>query len=164
MTRSDPPLSEVHRKKIAPLVPPSTTRAAARGARTVVFPKEFCGFSGAALVGRTCRKSINIPRRAGGGWGDCEGQSVWLNICRTFLNELNERQQPEFHSREKRAQESEKPSGAGDEVDGGGRQRGCLFGRRPSLCVPGGSPVGKDGARGAYSIGSLFILAHWPVA
>jgi hypothetical protein len=51
-----------------------------------VFRKGFCGFSGAAPVGRTCRKSIR--RRL----GDLEEQGAW-NIWRTFLNELNERQQ-----------------------------------------------------------------------
>ena len=95
---------------------------------------------------------------------DWEEQGVWLNIWSTFLNELNERQQLKFHCREKGAQESEKPSGAGDEADRGGQKRGWFLGRRPSLCVGGGSPVCNDGARGTYSNGSMFILAHRPVA
>ncbi len=69
MARSDPLLSEVHWKKTAPLLPPSTTRVATRGPRTVVFRKGFSGFFGAAPVGRTCRESIHIPQRDGGGWG-----------------------------------------------------------------------------------------------
>src|SRR5260370_40628591 len=35
----------------------------------------------------------------------------------------------------------------GDEVDGGGRRRGCSSGRPASLCIPGGSPARGDDAR-----------------
>jgi transposase len=44
---------------------------------------------------------------------DGEEQGVWLNIWRTFLNELNERRQLEFHSPEKRVQELENQAGQG---------------------------------------------------
>jgi hypothetical protein len=38
-------------------------------------------------------------------------------------------------------------AGQGDEVDGGGRRRGCSSGRPPSLCFPGGSPARGRNAR-----------------
>jgi len=47
----------------------------------------------------------------------------------------------EFCSAKKGALESEKPSGQGDEVDGGGRRPRSSLGRLPSLCIPGGSPA-----------------------
>ena len=71
MARSGPLLTEAQWKKIAPLLPqpPRQRQGAVRGSRTVVSWKEFCGFSAAVLVGRTCRRSIRILPRAGGGCG-----------------------------------------------------------------------------------------------
>ncbi len=71
MARSGPLLTEAQWKKIAPLLPkpPNNARVVVRGSRTVVCWKGFCGFCGAGLAGRTCRRNFRILRRAG---GDCE--------------------------------------------------------------------------------------------
>src|ERR1700674_2908113 len=39
-------------------------------------------------------------------------------------------------------------AGEGDEVEGGGRRRGCSSGRPPLFCIPGGSPARGDDAGG----------------
>jgi len=65
------------------------------------------------------------------------GASVWLNIWRVFLSELNEREELDwsgsfldgsFAPAKKGAQESGNQAGQGDEVDGGGRRPGCPLG------------------------------------
>ena len=69
MARSLPLLIEAQWKKIAPLLPrrPSSARVAARGSTIAVSWKGFCGYCGAALAGRTCRRRIRTLPRAGGG-------------------------------------------------------------------------------------------------
>jgi hypothetical protein len=59
MAPSDQLWREEDWKKIARLPPcPNTAKVAARGSRTVVSRKGFCGFAGGPPVDRTCRKSI----------------------------------------------------------------------------------------------------------
>src|SRR5713101_6468269 len=87
---------------------------------------------------------------------DWEEQEVWLQIWRAFLSGLNERQRLDwsesfldgsFAPAKKGLWSRKNQAGQGDEVDGGGRRRGCSFGRPPSLCIPGGSPARGDDAR-----------------
>ena len=88
---------------------------------------------------------------------DWEEQEVWLEIWRTFLSELNERQQlkwsesfmdSSFAPAKKARWSRENQAGQGDEVDGGGRRPRSFLGRLPSLCFPGGSPAHGNDARG----------------
>jgi hypothetical protein len=71
MARSGPLLTEVQWKKIAPLLPKPRKhrKGGRRGSRTVACWMAFCGFCGAGPAGRTCPRSIRIPRPAGGGCG-----------------------------------------------------------------------------------------------
>src|ERR1700739_4040778 len=96
---------------------------------------------------------------------DWEEQEVWLEIWRAFLSELNERQQLKWSEsfldgsfapakkgatpsgKQKGRRRRKSQAGQGDEVDGGGRRRGCSSGRPPSLCIPGGSQARGDDAR-----------------
>jgi len=72
-----------------------------------------------------------------------EEQGVWLNIWGRS-SELNERKQLQWSESfldgvlpaKKGALESEKPSGQGHEVDGGGRRPGSSFGKAPLFCIP----------------------------
>ena len=123
MARSGPLLTEAQWKKIAPLLPkPPKQRKGGRpwienrrvlegilwilrsGARWQDLPEKFPHPS-------TCWRRLR----------DWEERGVWLNIWRTFLSELNERQQLKwsesfldgsFAPAKKGAAESEKPSGA----------------------------------------------------
>ena len=123
MARSGPLLTEAQWEKIAPLLPkPPKQRKGGRpwiqnrrvlegilwilrsGARWQDLPEKFPHPS-------TCWRRLR----------DWEERGVWLNIWRTFLSELNERQQLKwsesfldgsFAPAKKGAQESEKPSGA----------------------------------------------------
>ena len=69
MARSGALLTEAQWQKIAPLLPkpPKQRKGGRPGFRTVVCWKGFCGFCGAGLAGKTCRRNSRIPRRAGGG-------------------------------------------------------------------------------------------------
>ena len=135
MARSGPLLTEAQWKKIAPLLPkPPKQRKGGRpwienrrvlegilwilrsGARWQDLPEKFPHPS-------TCWRRLR----------DWEERGVWLNIWRTFLSELNERQQVKwseafldgsFAPAKKGAAESEKPSGAR------GRDLWCLFSYR----------------------------------
>ena len=71
MARCGPLLTEAQWKIIGPCSPsrPNNARAVVRGSRTAVCWKGFCGFCGAGLAGRTCRRNSHILRCAG---GDCE--------------------------------------------------------------------------------------------
>ena len=123
MARSGPLLTEAQWQKIAPLLPkPPQQRKGGRpwiqnrhvlegilwilrsGARWQDMPEKFPHPS-------TCWRRLR----------DWEERGVWLNIWRTFLSELNERQQLKwsesfldgsFAPAKKGAAESEKPSGA----------------------------------------------------
>jgi transposase len=158
MARSGPLLTETQWKKIAPLLPkPPKQRQGGRpwienrlvlegilwilrsGARWQDMPERFPHPS-------TCWRQLR----------DWEEQGVWLKIWRTFLSELNERQQwkrsesfldGSFAPAKKGALESEQPSGQGNEVDGGRRPRSSSE-KLPSLCIPGGSPARGNDARG----------------
>ncbi len=156
MARSGPLLTEAQWKKIAPLLPkPPKQRKGGRpwienrhvlegilwilrsGARWQDLPEKFPHPS-------TCWRRLR----------DWEERGIWLNIWRSFLSELNERQQLKwsesfldgsFAPAKKGAAESEKPSGARDEVDGGGRRPRSSSGKLPSLCIPGGGQArGND--------------------
>jgi hypothetical protein len=69
MARSGPLLTEAQWEKIAPLLPKPPKQR--KGGRPWIENRRvlegFCGFCAAALVGRTCRRSIRILPRAGGG-------------------------------------------------------------------------------------------------
>jgi len=159
MARSGELLTEAQWKKIAPLLPqPPKQRKGGRpwienhrvlegilwilrsGARWQDLPEKFPHPS-------TCWRRLR----------DWEERGVWLNIGRTFLGELNERQQLKwsesfldgsFAPAKKGAAKSKKQAGQGDEVDGGGRRPRSSSGKLPSLCLPGGSPTRRDDARG----------------
>jgi len=81
---------------------------------------------------------------------DWEEQGVWLTIWRAFLAELNQREQLDwsesfldgsFAPAKKGAAKSENQAGQGYEVDGGGRRRGCSFGKAALLCIPERGPA-----------------------
>lgn len=88
---------------------------------------------------------------------DWEEQEVWLTIWRAFLAELNERQQLKwsesflegsFAPTKKGLRSRKNHAGQGDEVDAGGRRRGCSSGKPPSRCVPVGGHARRVAARG----------------
>ncbi len=157
MARSGPLLTEAQWKKIAPLLPkPPKHRKGGRpwienrrvlegilwilrsGARWQDLPEQYPHPS-------TCWRRLR----------DWDEQGVWLAIWRTFLSELNERQQLKwsesfldgsFAPAKKGRRSRKNQAGQGDEVDGGGRRRGCSSGRPPLFCIPGGSPARGDDA------------------
>ena len=158
MPRSGPLLSEPQWKKIEPLLPlpPKQPRGGRpwtenrrvlegilwilrSGAPWKYLPKEYPHPS-------TCWRRLR----------DWEEQDIWLKIWRTFLGELNERQQLKwsesfldgsFAPAKKGRWGRQNQAGQGDEVDGGGRRRGCSSGKAPGLCVPGGSQTRRENAR-----------------
>ena len=158
MARSAPLLTEAQWKKIAPLLPkPPKQRKGGRpwienrrvlegilwilrsGARWQDLPEKFPHPS-------TCWRRLR----------DWEEQGVWLNIWRTFLSELNERQQLKwsesfldgsFAPAKKGRWSRKNQAGQGHEVDGGGRRPRSSSGKLPSLCIPGGSPARGDDTR-----------------
>ena len=100
--------------------PKANARVVVRGLRTAVCWKGFCGFCGAGLAGRTCRRNFRIPRPAG---GDARlGRAGRLVEHLAGVSERVERAPAieverivsgrQFRSGEKGAAESEKPSGA----------------------------------------------------
>ena len=159
MARSGPLLTEAQWEKIAPLLPkPPRHRKGGRpwienrrvlegilwilrsGARWQDLPEQYPHPS-------TCWRRLR----------DWDEQGVWLAIWRTFLSELNERQQLKwsesfldgsFAPAKKGRRSRKNQAGQGDEVDGGGRRRGCSSGRPPLFCIPGGSPARGDDAGG----------------
>jgi len=170
MARSGPLLTEAQWQKIAPLLPkPPKQRQGGRpwiqnrpvlegilwilrsGARWQDMPEKFPHPS-------TCWRRLR----------DWEERGVWLNIWRTFLSELNERQQLKWSEsfwtgvllrRKKGLRSRKNQAGQGDEVDGGGRRPRSSSGKLPSLCIPGGSQArgddaGDDPGRAASSRGS----------
>jgi len=155
MARSGPLLSEAQWKKIASYSRsrPNNARAAVRGSRTGGCWKGFCGFCGAGLVGRICRRNSRIPRPAG---GDCAtGRSGRLVENLADVSERVERAPGmevervvsgrEFRSGEKGLRSRKNQAGQGDQVDGGGRRPRSSSGKLPSLGIPGGSQTrGND--------------------
>ena len=159
MPRSGPLLTEQQWKKIEPLFPrlPKNPRGGRpwienrrvvegilwilrSGAPWKYLPKEYPHPS-------TCWRRLR----------DWEEQCVWLDIWRTFLGELNERQQLKwsesfldgsFAPAKKGRWGRQNQAGQGDEVDGGGRRRGSSSGKPPSRCIHGGSPTRRGDARG----------------
>ena len=79
---------------------------------------------------------------------DWEERGIWRNIWRTFLGELNGRQQLKwsesfldgsFAPAKKGLRSRKNQARQRDEVDGGGRRPRCSCGKLPSLCILGGS-------------------------
>src|ERR1700674_4532247 len=158
MARSRPLLTEVQWQKIAPLLPKPPQHR--KGGRPWIENRR--GLEGILWILRSGARWQDLPEKyphPSTCWRrlrDWEEQGVWLNIWRTFLSELNEREQLDwsesfldgsFASAKKGAAESGNQAGQGDEVDGGGRRRGCSSGRPPLFCIPGGSPARGDDAR-----------------
>ena len=154
MARSGPLLTEAQWKKIAPLLPkPPKQRKGGRpwienrrvlegilwilrsGARWQDLPEKFPHPS-------TCWRRLR----------DWEERGIWLNIWRSFLSELNERQQlkwsESFLDGSFAPASRKNQAGQGDEVDGGGRRPRSSSGKLPSLCIPGGSQTRGNDARG----------------
>ena len=135
MARSGPLLAEAQWKKIAPLLPkPPKQRKGGRpwienrrvlegilwilrsGARWQDLPEKFPHPS-------TCWRRLR----------DWEERGIWLNIWRSFLSELNERQQLKWSE---------------SFLDGSfARRPRSSSGKLPSLCIPGGSQTRGDDAR-----------------
>ena len=159
MARSRPLLTEAQWQKIAPLLPKPPQHR--QGGRPWIANRRV--LEGILWILRSGARWQDLPEKyphPSTCWRrlrDWEEQGVWLKIWRTFLSELNERQQLQwsesfldgsFAPAKKGALESGKPSGQGDEVDGGGRRPRCSSGKLPSLCIPGGSPARGNDARG----------------
>jgi hypothetical protein len=104
--------------------------------------------------GRTCRRKFPHPSTCWRRLRDWEERGVWLNIWRTFLSELNERQQLKWNESFLDGSFASATKGLrsrknqpGDEVDGGGRRPRSSSGKLPSLCIPGGSQTRGNDAR-----------------
>ena len=123
MARSRPLLTEAQWQKIAPLLPhPPQHR---KGGRPWI--ETHRALEGILWILRSGARWQDLPEKyphPSTCWRrlrDWEEQGVWLNIWRTFLSKLNEREQLDwsesfldgsFASAKKGALESEKPSGA----------------------------------------------------
>ena len=123
MARSRPLLTEGQWQKIAPLLPKPPEHR--KGGRPWIENRRV--FEGILWILRSGARWQDLPEKyphPSTCWRrlrDWEEQGVWLNIWRTFLSELNEREQLDwsesfldgsFASAKKEAAESEKPSGA----------------------------------------------------
>src|SRR5713101_4340147 len=122
MARCGPLLTEAQWKKIAPFTPEA---AQTTQGRSSVDPELACS-GGILWILRSGARWQDLPEKSphpSTCWRlrDWEERGVWLNIWRTFLSELNERQQlkwsesfldESFAPAKKGAAESEKPSGA----------------------------------------------------
>ncbi len=159
MARSGPLLTEAQWQKIAPLLP--KPRKNRKGGRPWIENRRV--LEGILWILRSGARWQDLPEKyphPSTCWRrlrDWEEQGVWLKVWRAFLSELNERQQLKwsesfldgsFAPAKKGLRSRKNQAGQGDEVDGGGRRRGCSSGRLPSLCIPGGSPARGNDARG----------------
>jgi len=159
MARSVPLLTEAQWKKIAPLLPKP--------------PKQRKG-GRPWIENRRVLEGILWILRSGARWQDLPEKFPHPSTCWRRLRDweergclvehlavVSERVEPapaievervvsgrEFCSGEKKGLRSRKnQAGQGDEVDGGGRRRGCSSGKLPSLCIPGGSQTCGNDAR-----------------
>ena len=159
MARSGPLLTEAQWQKIAPLLPKS--RKNRKGGRPWIENRRV--LEGILWILRSGARWQDLPEKyphPSTCWRrlrDWEEQGVWMKVWRTFLSELNERQQLKwsesflggsFAPAKKGAAESKNQAGQGAEVDGGGRRPRSSFGRLPSLCIPGGGQARRENARG----------------
>jgi transposase len=148
MARSGPLLTEAQWQKIAPLLPKPPKQR--KGGRPWIENRRV--LEGILWILRSGARWQDLPERfphPSTCWRrlrDWEERGVWLNIWRTFLGELNQRQQLKwsesfldgsFAPAKKGAAESEKPSG---------RRPRSSSGKLPSLCIPGGSQTRGDDA------------------
>src|ERR1700681_4589011 len=123
MARSGPLLTEAQWEKIAPLLPKPPRHR--KGGRPWIENRRV--LEGILWILRSGARWQDLPEQyphPATCWRrlrDWDEQGVWLAIWRTFLSELNERQQLKwsesfldgsFAPAKKGAQESEKPSGA----------------------------------------------------
>ena len=152
MARSGPLLTEAQWQKIAPLLPKPPHQR--QGGRPWIENRRV--LEGILWILRSGARWQDLPEKyphPSTCWRrlrDWDKQGVWLAIWRAFLSELNERQQLKwsesfldgsFAPAKKGARSRKNQAGQGDEVDGGGRRRGCSSGRPPLFCIPGGSPA-----------------------
>src|SRR6476620_8812450 len=131
-------------------------RRAATGKRPQSSGRHSLDFCAAVLAGKTCPRNSRHRQRAGGGFGIGKskgfgspfGAHFWPNSTNASNSTGANRFSTAVSLRRKKGLESRKnQAGQGHEVDGGGRRRGCSFGKAALLCFPERSPARGRNAR-----------------